>query len=322
MQRQANQSISPRTGSSIPYGKPSRPSLVVRPIPMLFGVTGVALIAVAAVTALVPDLPAEFAPVLDGLARAGLDKGPLAMFGLLTLGAAFGMRRPAAKKASGERLEDLLEREFQGVEAHVRESGAAVEVLRQELAALKHSIENGFKISEAATNTSQEASNDRIFRLAASLDQLGAQVDRRLDAARDELRSLITSSAEVQREAAEQLMGQMVKSTSDQVAAAGHEEVADEHSPIYTGNPKEAMASFMDDLRSLPKDLLETPDALEATTGGDPDLAMSAPDEPAAALPAQDQPPSEPRPDDGLKLIDQMEQGSTGPHPFSEGQGD
>ncbi len=320
MQRQATQSISPRTGSSVPYGKPSRPSLIGRSIPVLFGISGVALITVAAVTALVPQLPAAFAPVLDGLARAGLDKGPLAMFGLLTLGAAFGMRRPQPKKAQGEQLESLLQREFQGVEAHVRESGAAVETLRQELAALKRSIESSFEAAEAATNTSQEASNDRIFRLAASLDQLGAQVDRRLDAARDELRSLISSSAESQREATEQLMDQVNRAASEPEAITDHPEPEHDHSPIYTGNTKEAMASFMNDLRSLPKDLLEDPGELEAMTGGDVDGGLAATSEPAAALPAQDQPVPEQRPDDRLKLIDQMEHGSTEPYPPKLGE--
>lgn len=321
MQRHANQTISPRTGSSIPYGKPSRPSLIGRSIPVLFGTFGVALIAVAAVTALVPQLPAAFAPVLDGLTRAGLDKGPLAMFGLLTVGTAFGMRRPQPKEADDTQLEELLQREFQAMEAHVRDSGAAVATLRQDLAALQHSIGSGFEAAEAAASTSKEASNDRIFRLAASLDQLGAQVDRRLDAARQDLRSLITSSAESQRDATEQLIAQMIKDAQEPKGEEPHTDAEAAREPIYGGNPKEAMASFMDDLRSLPQDLMEDPAELNSMAEGELAMASDATNEPAAALPAPDPAGPGEGNDDRFRLIDEMEQNTAEPYPLRPGEG-
>ena len=81
MRSQQFTTISPRTGSSVPYGKPSRPGVFSRTLPWLFGTFGVLLIATAGTTALMPELPAAAEPVLDVLDRAGLDKGPLAMLG-------------------------------------------------------------------------------------------------------------------------------------------------------------------------------------------------------------------------------------------------
>lgn len=317
MQRNATQSISPRTGSSVPYGKPSRPSLIGRAIPLLFAAGGVAMITVALVAGLAPQLPESVVPALDLLARAGLDKGPLALFGVLTIGVSLGMRRNGpTKDTTSPRLLEQLERESEAVEAQFREAGATVEMLRQDIVALQQSVKSGFEATATSASSSQEAGNDRIFRLAASLDQLGAQVDRRLDLAHEELKGLISASAERTREVTDQLMGLLGSQGDAPLPLEPSAETGTQ--PIYGGSSREAMASFMNDLRSLPQDLISSEDELDIMAPGEPgaDLLSEADLEVTAALAEDELGTSSVASDDGLKLIDQMEQASAAPPPL------
>ena len=317
MYRQANPSISPRTGSSVPYGKPSRPGLIGRAVPLLFAAGGFAMVTVALVTGLVPQLPEALSPVIDLLERAGLDKGPLAVFGALTIGVAFGMRRSwPAKDTSSERLAEQLERGFQAVETQFRESGATIEMLRQDILALQQSVKGGFEATANSTSSSQEAGNDRIFRLAASLDQLGAQVDRRLDLAHEELKGLISASADRTREATDRLMSQL--GPASEASLAVQPDAEPRNQPIYGGSSREAMASFMNDLRSLPQDLIGSDEELDLTAAGESgaDLLSEADLEATAALSDKELDTPATAPNEGLKLIDQMEQASTATPPL------
>lgn len=317
MQRHVTQPISPRTGSSVPYGKPSRPGLIGRTIPLLFAAGGVAMITIALVTGLAPQLPESVAPALDLLARAGLDKGPLAMFGLLTIGVSFGMRRNGpTEDTTSERLAEQLERESEAVEAQFREAGATVEMLRQDIVALQQAVKNGFDATATSASSSQEAGNDRIFRLAASLDQLGAQVDRRLDLAHEELKGLISASADRTREVTDELISRLGSQGDADLPL--EPAVVPETQPIYGGSSSEAMASFMNDLRSLPQDLIGSGDELDIMAPGEPgaDLLSEADVEATAALSDDESGSSSHASDDGLKLIDQMEQATASPPPL------
>lgn len=324
MPRHSTNSISPRTGSSVPYGKPSQPSRIGRAIPLLFGAGGIALIAVALITGLVPQLPEAVSPALDLLARAGLDKGPLAMFGVLTIGVSFAMRRSApVKDTTSERLAEQLERESQTVEAQFRESGATVEILRQDILAMQQMIKDGFEATANSTSSSQEAGNDRIFRLAASLDQLGAQVDRRLDVAHEELKGLIAASSDRACEATDRLMSRMEPNGDAASPLPLKPAIEQEAQPIYGGSSRDAMASFMNDLRSLPQDLISSADELDLMAPGEPgaDLLSEADLEATAALSDDAPGPSSDASEDGLKLIDQMEQASASPPPLHTERG-
>ena len=296
MRSQQFTTISPRTGSSVPYGKPSRPGVFSRTLPWLFGTFGVLLIATAGTTALMPELPAAAEPVLDVLDRAGLDKGPLAMFGLLTLAVAFAMRPSRSGAAATSAAPAIQEREFRGLEERVRETGEALEAARNEIGALRQELNTGFEAARSASATADEAGNDRIFRLAASLDQLGAQVDRRMTQMQQGLETAIETAAAATRAAHEQsvrdltLQGAAPAETASPAAGETTGD-GDASTPIYGDDPKQAMASFMADLRSLPQDLLDT--AEELAVGGD-------------AL-------EELKQDDGLRLIDRMEDDAAEP---------
>lgn len=306
MRHHSTTSISPRTGSSVPFGKPSRasrPRLAGSVVSLAFGAFGASLIVVAFVTALVSDLPAEVSPLLEGLERAGLDKGPLAMFGLLTIGVALGMRRAQPQERSTKDLVEHRERELQGLENHFRESSAAVEALRKEVHSIHHFMDTGFEAIQTASHNSQEAGNDRIFRLAASLDQLGALVDRKLDTTRDELKEMIATSEQGHRAAIDAQLSIAAGQESTHDAPSGD----DTPKPVYPGNSTEAMASFMADLRSLPQDLLEGSEELASAPEGQGEIAPPVDPGPAAALPHEDPVSSDHGLNEGLKLIDQME---------------
>ena len=317
MQRHSTTSISPRTGSSMPYGKPGHPGRFGRMLPLLFGTFGAGLIVVAAVTALVPQLPAELDPLLEGLNRAGLDKGPLAMFGLLTLGVAFSMRRPRSIQGGTSALHEHWEREHQNIEASFQETHASMEALRQEVHAAHQFTGEGFEAAEAANAHREEAGKDRLYRLATSLDQLGALVSQRMEATRGELERLLSDSLEAHRSTIEGLLQSAVQAAQSPAAEPADLPMAPRPTeatrPIYTGSPTEAMASFMADLEALPQDLVDGPAELA-------DLGLERPEgetdpagqEPAAALPHPEASSPTPGLEDGLKLIDQMSQ-----HPAS-----
>jgi hypothetical protein len=321
MYRHATPSISPRTGSSVPFGKPSRPGLIGRAVPLLFAAGGFAMATVALVTGLVPELPEALSPISDLLERAGLDKGPLAVFGTITIGVALVMRRSwPTKDTSSERLAEQLERGFQAVETQFRESGATIEMLRHDILALQQTVKSGFETTANSASSSQEAGNDRIFRLAASLDQLGAQVDRRLDLAHDELKRLISTSADRTCEATDRLMSQLGPAGEASLALQPADEPVNQ--PIYGGSSREAMASFMDDLRSLPQDLVSRSEELDLTATGESgaDLLSEADMEAAAALSDEELDTTGTALNEELELIDRMEQASTATPPLpSEG---
>lgn len=150
--------------------------------PIALMVSGVGLTGVALLTAAMPVQTEAIGKVVDILNRVGLDKGPLFLFGA-TIGAlGFTLARfeRAARAASankdqaglGEQIVDDLEGHSAIMAALQGEVGAA----RAELAEL-HRETKGL-----AQSQKDNTATDPMFRLAASLDQLGAQTGKHLDA--------------------------------------------------------------------------------------------------------------------------------------------
>ena len=314
MQRQELRNISPRTGSTVPYGKPKRERRLGGFPAALFGLAGLALIATAGVTAFVPELPAEVAPLLNALDRAGLDKGPLALFGLLTVAAAFAMRRSGAASPGAGARGATEGRALLALEERVAETGQALDAIHAELAALRQELHSGLETTRASSETADAAANDRVFRLAASLDQLGAFVDQRMQQVEQQVGSSVEAALAAWRPTALPAPSTAAfptdRPTDPRVDDAPRPDAAAAASGSHPGEPaapaaepesspealrlstEEELGGFMEDLRALPHDLLDTAGELAAMAG---DAQEEVAREEAAR-------------EEGLRLIDRMEE--------------
>lgn len=150
--------------------------------PWALMVSGAGLAGIAILTAAMPVQGGAIGSVVNILNRVGLDKGPLFLFGATigALGFALARFEKAARAASanqdelgfGEQIADDLEGQAAIMAALQGEVGAA----RAELAELHRETHS---MAESQKNNT---ASDPMFRLAASLDQLGAQIGRHLDA--------------------------------------------------------------------------------------------------------------------------------------------
>lgn len=158
--------------------------------PFLVGAAGIGCAAVAVFTAAAPSSLGAAVQVSQALDKAGLDKGPLLLFGVALCALAATMRRgDRALAASGASEEaSLVGQQILGDMGSQTTllSGLQAEVnaARSEIAEARQEIKTAAEASEQDTNS--EAS-DPMFRMAASLDQLGARIGKRLDGSRDEM---------------------------------------------------------------------------------------------------------------------------------------
>ncbi|MEM6675206.1 MAG: hypothetical protein AAF726_20325 [Planctomycetota bacterium] len=151
---------------------------------------GFTVAALAVATAVMPVAPEQMRPVLEGIDRLGLDKGPLAFFGAIMIGVGLALNRIASVQGGSKtaaRAASFAEQnagELEGMSAILGALQGELGALRHELSEVRVEIEMA---KTPTTGSGGETANDPIFRLAASLDQLGARVDKRIEATRSEL---------------------------------------------------------------------------------------------------------------------------------------
>ncbi|MEM1451113.1 MAG: hypothetical protein AAF957_18730 [Planctomycetota bacterium] len=301
------------------FGKSSGGGLLFRLAAIGLVLTGLALAIVAVVTAAAPVATDQIRVVLDAFDRLGLDKGPAAFFGV----AFFGLGLAILRGGSGGGSRDAADAaayasqtagDVEGLTAIVAQLQSELGSLRHEVGEARREIHESTQSADASADGGNTAS-DPIFRLAASLDQLGARVDKRIDGTRKEMLEAVEAMAETIRSV-----------TKEQTEAAREQraefeglrmDMADLHAEVSRVSDEEGDSGGQHPTASgsasLPRELSDPPPA-----------ALSMPNEsqstPVAPLPTPtpetradaefdfpSPPPPIPQPSEGLELLDDME---------------
>ena len=186
-------------------------------LPIGFLTFGVGSMGVAVLTALTPPPVAFLAKVAGILDQVGLDKGPLLMFGVLSTAMGFALSRLEKASRGGSAAADAAS--FAQANAGTMELQSEIlGSVQAELGSIRHEISTARREAQeekvAASDHNGEAS-DPLFRLAASLDQLGAQIDKRIDKARREMIEAVAGVAGTVEVSAQQREDAFTKSASD-----------------------------------------------------------------------------------------------------------
>ncbi|MFT7168962.1 MAG: hypothetical protein ACI80K_002096 [Paracoccaceae bacterium] len=175
-------------------------------LPLGFLAFGASSMGLAVMTALSPPSVAAIGKVARILDQVGLDKGPLLMFGVLSTAMGFALSRIDRVGKKGDAAfsaADFAQSNASSIELQSEILGS----VQSELGQIRQEITTGRNEAAEArqqSNDSNGEASDPLFRLAASLDQLGAQIDKRIDKARREMMDAIASVASVAEVSAQQ----------------------------------------------------------------------------------------------------------------------
>jgi len=295
--------------------------------------------AVAVVTAL-PTAPHPMVETLaEALGRAGLDKGPIFLSGLFlaAIGVLAGQVQRAARGAGqGDETSEAVDALAGDVEA----VSAILAAVQGELSAIRadsSELRRRADAEERAKAGNGEGS-DPMFRLAASLDQLGATIGKRVEAVRGEMLQAVEAvrervSATQDHEEAMRAEREQAKEFEalrlDLADIAGRFKTIESELGRITGSaapaadgesgeaPGEVHGGADASVESaeveppLPRELSEES---AASAPAFPPAPMTQPmkSSPAPELASEDEapapPPPIPRPSEGLQLIDDMDE--------------
>lgn len=129
----------------------------------------------------VPGLVPQYAWVFKQAAKHGITSGPLLLSGLCLCGLGLVARALRARKDDqAESQQRLRFDQLEGSLAFVREG---IDAARADFTRVQQATQSLLEIAQAEqANAAAENRQDAIFRLAASLDQVGAHLDQRLQA--------------------------------------------------------------------------------------------------------------------------------------------
>ncbi len=163
---------------------------------------GAGSMGMAVATALTSPSTAVLGQAAEIMNKVGLDKGPLLMFGALSTAMGFALSRIEKGNRGGDSASDAAAF-AQSNASSIELQGEILGSVQAELGGIRGEIaaarQEAAEAQQKGADGNGEAS-DPLFRLAASLDQLGAQIDKRIDKARREMIDAISgvaSSAEV-----------------------------------------------------------------------------------------------------------------------------
>jgi hypothetical protein len=142
-----------------------------------------ALWGAAAAAVLMPRSMPEFAWIFKHAAKHGLTVGPLALCGMCLWGLALVVRT-VARTRGDEQADESKERlrfdQLSGALTLVRDRVESSQAL---IARVQEIAQSALEIAQSEqSNAAAQNRQDAIFRLAASLDQVGAHLDQRLQA--------------------------------------------------------------------------------------------------------------------------------------------
>ena len=152
-------------------------------LPLFTGLVGFSCAAAAIGTAALPASVGGVGRIASLLERLGLEEGPLGLFGLCLCALAATMWR-AGRAAAAARASEEASLIGQQVLGDLGAQGAVLANLRAELGATRMELAELRQESGASFTDGGNAASSPLFRMAASLDQLGANVSTRIDATR------------------------------------------------------------------------------------------------------------------------------------------
>jgi len=226
---------------------------------------GVMLWMGAAALMSVPVFVPQYAWIFRHAAKHGVTSGPLLMFGLCLFGLGFVARAIAAPKDElTESQERLRYDQISGELALVRDG---LDAARADLAILQVASQSALEVAQAEqANAAAENRQDAIFRLAASLDQVGARLDQRVQAQQSAIQSTLQelgqsiqalqdqmkhlASSRALGSSASQLMGRAMEKRSSHAQEAqtiAHERAASGPSAASVAEPSLGLLDSLDD---------------------------------------------------------------------------
>ena len=185
-------------------------------LPLFTGLVGFSCAAAAIGTAALPASVGGVGRIASLLERLGLDEGPLALFGLSLCALAATMWR-AGRATAAARASEEASLVGQQVLGDLGAQAAVLASLRAELGATRMEVAELRQESGASFTDGGNAASSPLFRMAASLDQLGANVSTRIDATRAEFLGAVeglTARVEELKEAS--IRGGASRETSEQ----------------------------------------------------------------------------------------------------------
>jgi signal transduction histidine kinase len=137
-----------------------------------------------------PAFLPRYAWIFTHAAKHGVTSGPLLLFGLCLISLGLVARAVAAPRDEQEESQQRLR--FDQLESALTLVRECQESSRADLAAVRESSNCALEIMRnEQANAAQENRQDAIFRMAASLDQVAARLDQRLQAQQTALQAMI-----------------------------------------------------------------------------------------------------------------------------------
>lgn len=329
----ANQ-VSARAVQAQAYGAGSGGGIFTRLTAAGLVITGTVVTGAAVLTAAMPVDNEQLQMAMGAMDRLGLDKGPLALFGVVFIGLGMALTR-LGKITGGSRDAKNAAAHSERTTGELESVGAIMATVQIEVNALRLEIgEVRREIQEARTEDTPQVgggdtANDPMFRLAASLDQLGARVDKRIDGSRKEMLEAVremsqtiqdvtqeqTEAAREQRAEFEGLRMDMADLHAEASRVDKGTIEAPATTPVQKGPAIERVATSAE-TAALPRELSDSAKAAEGRAAASPLAPLPSP--PKAPAPAQEadetfdfaSPPAPiPHPSEGLELLDKMEDG-------------
>jgi hypothetical protein len=155
--------------------------------------TGLAQFLTGAALIIVPSALPQYAWIVHSLARRGVTGLPLYVGGVVLTGLWLSTRsnrtRAMAVRESAASAAGAIEK-LAGEVGHL---GDGLQGLRIEFVYLKDALQTQSERAQTNTNTSSDNAGDAMFRLAASLDQVGARLEERFNSSHRELGQALQS---------------------------------------------------------------------------------------------------------------------------------
>lgn len=230
--------------------------------------TGLAQFLTGAALIIVPSALPQYAWIVHSLARRGVTGLPLYVGGVVLTGLWLSTRsnrtRAMAVRESAASAAGAIEK----LASEVGHLGDGLQGLRIEFVYLKDALQTQSEHAQSNTNTTADNAGDAMFRLAASLDQLGARLEARFNAGHRELGQAlqaVTGTVDSLKELSLQTKIELEAVQQQRpVEPARHIELQDSHSRSSVAHDLDVSDDWVDDesLRSTRLGLLDMLDDL------------------------------------------------------------